>query len=94
MSRFLSLDELLNKKRTHVSEPTDAPVADDAPVAPIADDAPIADEAPVAPIADEAPVAPVADEAPVAPVADDAPVADEAKPKKKSPKKAADAVCS
>ena len=76
MSRFLSLDELLNKKRTHVSEPTVAPAADDAPIAPVVDDAP---------------VAPVADEAPVAPVADDAPVADEAKPKKKAPKKAADA---
>ena len=48
MSRFLSLDELLNKKRTHVSEPTDAHVADEAPVAPVAD------EAPVAPVADEA----------------------------------------
>ena len=57
MSRFLSLDELLNKKRTYVSEPTDAPIADDAPVAPVAD------EAPVAPVADDAPVAPVADEA-------------------------------
>ena len=66
MSRFLSLDELLNKKRTHVSEPT------------------------VAPVADEAPISPIADEAPIAPVADDAPIADEAKPKKKSPKKAAD----
>ena len=54
MSRFLSLDELLNKKRTHVSEPT---------VAPVADEAHVADEAPVAPVADEAPVAPVADEA-------------------------------
>lgn len=63
MSRFLSLDELLNKKRTHAINPV----------------------APVAPVADDAPVAPVADDAPVAPIAA------EAKPKKKDPKKAADA---
>ena len=47
MSRFLSLDELLNKKKTQVSKPVYvAPVIEDTP---IVEDTPKAEDAPVKP---------------------------------------------
>ena len=53
MSRFLSLDELLNKKKAQVSKPIYvAPVIEDTPIVedtPKAEDAPVIEDAPVKP---------------------------------------------
>ena len=60
MSRFLSLDELLNKKKAQASKPIyvapvieDTPIVEDAPViedTPKAEDAPVIEDAPVKPV--------------------------------------------
>ena len=48
MSRFLSLDELLNKKKTQESKPVYvAPIVEDTPKV---EDAPVIEDAPVKPV--------------------------------------------
>ena len=66
MSRFLSLDELLNKKKAQASKPIYvAPVIEDTPIvedAPKVEDTPIVEDTPKVedtPVIEDAPVKPV-----------------------------------